>query len=566
YLNEIRRELPEARLELVSDDCTILISDTLPQNVGQSCMFANLPQYYKKLTEGKQLYVIFDMTFDMNLPNGICNGDNRMMLYPIMGYRQTYFGSIGILDVPKEELLRRNRFLRRIAFRLGLLHETMQLITSLVKGLDNYCLFCDGQNRILYVNDATEAMLGFDPRGQDYYSLFEGESTHNFPRMKDGYIVAFRTKSGPVKACLVQAQPLDVPDRPNFWMAAFKRVHPAAVYLPKRQKSDDPFAAIIGKTPEMLQIKATAARTARYPANVLLLGETGTGKDMLAEAIHKASGRPGNYVSINCGSIPKELIASELFGYEPGSFTGASRTGKIGKLEQANKGTILLNEIGDMPLDLQVNLLQFLETKQLTRVGGTIPKHLDVRVIAATHKNLRREVQKGTFREDLFFRLNVLSIELPPLRERKDDIPLLVKHFIHKICERNGLPAVYPDVRGMELLCEYDWPGNIRELSNVLEQMVLFSTSPEGATEFISRILKKETSKEILPPEQPLPQELAPAEEMEKNLLIRALNYERGIITRAARSLGWSRSTIYRKIKKYNLQPVDQEATLWTAR
>src|SRR5258706_6378711 len=231
------------------------------------------------------------------------------------------------------------------------------------------------------------------------------------------------------------------------------------------------FANVIGESPTLKEALRLARLAANSNSTVLLRGETGTGKEIFAQSIHNSSARAdGPFVAINCAAIPRELINTELFGYEGGSFTGADRQGRSGKFEQAHWGTLFLDEIGDMPLDLQTTLLRAIETRTIVRIGGQRVISADVRIIAATHKDLREEARLGNFRSDLYYRLNVLTIEIPPLRERADDLPLLVQHFLHRQSRALGrLFTITPEA--MEALRQYNWPGNVRELENMLERV-----------------------------------------------------------------------------------------------
>ena len=231
------------------------------------------------------------------------------------------------------------------------------------------------------------------------------------------------------------------------------------------------FDDIIGQEPHFLQKLNEAKLAAATDSNVLIMGESGTGKEMLAQAIHNASKRRNKpFIAINCGGIPRDLLGSELFGYVEGAFTGAKKGGSAGKFELADGGTLFLDEIGEMSLEMQVLLLRVIQEKEVTRIGGHKVIPVDVRIIAATNKNLREEVQKGSFREDLFFRLNVMPITLPPLRERKEDIPLLARHFIGKLCQKLNKP--FPEIRPdfMEALMQYDWPGIFQEAMKLVNE------------------------------------------------------------------------------------------------
>jgi transcriptional regulator with PAS, ATPase and Fis domain len=233
------------------------------------------------------------------------------------------------------------------------------------------------------------------------------------------------------------------------------------------------FEDIIGRNHEFLKCLNIARSASPSMSNVLLLGESGTGKDIIAQAMHNASPRKNYpYLAINCAALPRELIGSELFGYEEGAFTGARKGGQIGKFELADQGTIFLDEIGDMPLDLQASLLRVLEEKTIMRLGGSRPIAVNVRVIAATNQDLEAMIANHRFRRDLFYRLGVIRITLPPLRKRPDDIYLLVQFFMENICRRFNKPPMTLAPELMEKFLQYDWPGNIREMQNVIEGAV----------------------------------------------------------------------------------------------
>jgi transcriptional regulator with PAS, ATPase and Fis domain len=269
---------------------------------------------------------------------------------------------------------------------------------------------------------------------------------------------------------------------------------------------------------------------------------------MLAQAIHNASKRKNKpFIAINCGAIPRDLLGSELFGYVEGAFTGAKKGGSAGKFELADGGTLFLDEIGEMSLEMQVLLLRVIQEKEVMRIGGHKVIPVDVRIIAATNKNLREEVQKGSFREDLFFRLNVMPITLPPLRERREDIPLLVHHFVGKLCKKLNKP--FPEIRPdfLEALIQYDWPGNIRELQNILERTLNRNTKPI--------LSAKDLPEEVFQmfPGQKKAEMLVHRDEIKKQSIIQALRLCNGNITKAAKHLGISRSTFYRQMKKFGI-------------
>lgn len=308
------------------------------------------------------------------------------------------------------------------------------------------------------------------------------------------------------------------------------------------------FRDICGQDPRFLITMEQAKMIAGNDSNVLLLGKSGTGKDIFAQAIHNASHRSkGPYVAINCGAIPRDLLASELFGHEEGAFTGARQGGHQGKFELADGGTIFLDEIAELPLELQTVLLRVIEDKLVTRIGGKQTRKIDVRIITATNKNLREEIEKGNFREDLFYRINVFNIEMIPLCERPGDIALLTHWFIKKFEDKLGKQIRHVDQRVIEAFSRYPWPGNVRELQNVIERMMNFA----GTGELPYSLIPEEIGStgpvidniEIL--ESP--------EKKEKQLISRMLdlNFKK---TQIAERLHISRATLYRKIRKYNLQ------------
>lgn len=306
--------------------------------------------------------------------------------------------------------------------------------------------------------------------------------------------------------------------------------------------------AICYRSSQMEKVMAMAVKIARVDSNLLITGESGVGKSILAEAIHKMSRRNDrDIISVNCGAIPESLMESEFFGYEKGAFTGARAEGKLGKLDLADKGTLFLDEISELPLQMQVKLLKVIQEKRFMRVGGTKNIDSDFRLIAATNKNLEKEVKAGRFREDLFYRLNVVPIEIPPLRERKEDIILLATHFWDKLNRKYGTSRrMDPDV--YDLLTEYPWPGNVRELENCIERIMVTVDKdliqiPDLPLFLLNYTAVETDEKRIVPLNQAM-------EEVEKRLILNA--YRRyGNTYKAADALGVSQSTIVRKLNKY---------------
>lgn len=311
------------------------------------------------------------------------------------------------------------------------------------------------------------------------------------------------------------------------------------------------FDKIISKNQEFLRLIDFAKKVADSKSTILIMGESGTGKEVFAQSIHNYSNRKDNpFIAINSAAIPKTLIESELFGYEEGAFTGAKKTGQIGKFELAHGGTIFLDEIGEMPLDLQTRLLRVLEEGIVSRIGGTERIIVDVRIIAASNKNLREEVAKGRFREDLFYRLNVLPMTIMPLRERPEDIPLLVDYFIKKISRRLNKREIKVSKEEMDILMAYSWPGNVRELENFIELAINLEYVPLN---FFNHEINEKA-----PIHYSVNKDLS-MDAMEKNHIINVLKIYDGNITKTAAALGIGRNTLYRKIQKYKINSTNIE-------
>src|SRR5262245_11185681 len=305
----------------------------------------------------------------------------------------------------------------------------------------------------------------------------------------------------------------------------------------------------------ILELVGNIAETS---TTVLIEGETGTGKEMIARAIHEASAEhhPGPLVAVHCAALPENLLESELFGHEKGSFTGAVGQRK-GRFEQAHRGTLFLDEIAEVPLSMQVKLLRALQERQFERVGGTETVEVDVRVIAATNRSLARMVKKGTFREDLYYRVNVVRIEIPPLRERPEDIPLLVEHF----CSKFALPGESPkrfSSDAMEALWKYPWPGNVRELENVVERACVTTPGPTIEARHLANDLSSQLSARSplrIDLSRPLPDLLREViGDVEKRYIRKALQKTRGNVSRCAKICGLSRRSITSKLSEYGIR------------
>jgi DNA-binding NtrC family response regulator len=304
---------------------------------------------------------------------------------------------------------------------------------------------------------------------------------------------------------------------------------------------------VVGESPIMKRVMEMVNTVAKTDSTVMILGESGTGKELIARAIHsRSSRRYFPIITINCGAYPEGLLESELFGHEKGAFTGAMYRRK-GKLEMADKGTLFLDEIGNISEKMQMDLLRVIETKNFTRLGGDKAIDVDFRVISATNKDLEKAIKEGSFREDLYYRLNVFSILLPPLRERRTDIPLIAKYFLSKYAQSMNKNVVNFSPQAMEMFVGYDWPGNIREVRNVVERAMVVAQGSQIQVEDISF---------------PFPSPAAPSggaslEEVERDQILKILNQTKGNIAQAAEILKISRLTIYNKIEKYHLKKDD---------
>jgi two-component system response regulator HydG/two-component system response regulator AtoC len=309
------------------------------------------------------------------------------------------------------------------------------------------------------------------------------------------------------------------------------------------------FLNIIGQTPAMQEVFSLIKRVSKTDANIIILGESGTGKELVARAIHYTSLRPDKpFIPIDCTTIPSELMESELFGHEKGAFTSASDR-KLGLIEMAQGGTVFFDEIGDMDFGLQKKLLRFLQEKEIRRIGGKVKIHLDVRVLSATNRNIEESLRKDEFRSDLFYRLNVISIRLPPLRERIDDIPLLARYYLKHFRERNKKDIREIDPEVLEALKNYDWPGNVRELENVMERATILCLYDTINLDCLPQKIKRLAGGDYPDvTEFNLP-------EIEKRTIVRALEKTSWNQSEAARLLGISRKQLRTKMKNLNLLP-----------
>ncbi|WKB40316.1 sigma-54-dependent Fis family transcriptional regulator [Escherichia coli] len=430
-----------------------------------------------------------------------------------------------------------------------------KIFATMIDNMDQGVLVVDDESRVQFVNQTALKTLGVVQNNIIGKPIrfrpltFESNFTHGHMQ----HIVSWDDKSE-----LIIGQLHNIQGRQLFLMA----FHQSHTSFSVANAPDEPhIEQLVGECRVMRQLKRLISRIAPSPSSVMVVGESGTGKEVVARAIHKLSGRRNKpFIAINCAAIPEQLLESELFGYVKGAFTGASANGKTGLIQAANTGTLLLDEIGDMPLMLQAKLLRAIEAREILPIGASSPIQVDIRIISATNQNLAQFIAEGKFREDLFYRLNVIPITLPPLRERQEDIELLVHYFLHLHTRRLGsvYPGIAPDV--VEILRKHRWPGNLRELSNLMEYLVNVVPSGEviDSTLLPPNLLNNGTTEqsdvtEVTEAHLSLDDAGGTAlEEMEKQMIREALSRHNSK-KQVADELGIGIATLYRKIKKYEL-------------
>ncbi|WP_089646051.1 sigma-54 interaction domain-containing protein [Escherichia coli] len=430
-----------------------------------------------------------------------------------------------------------------------------KIFATMIDNMDQGVLVVDDDNRVQFVNQTALKTLGVVQNNIIGKPIrfrpltFESNFTHGHMQ----HIVSWDDKSE-----LIIGQLHNIQGRQLFLMA----FHQSHTSFSVANAPDEPhIEQLVGECRVMRQLKRLISRIAPSPSSVMVVGESGTGKEVVARAIHKLSGRRNKpFIAINCAAIPEQLLESELFGYVKGAFTGASANGKTGLIQAANTGTLFLDEIGDMPLMLQAKLLRAIEAREILPIGASSPIQVDIRIISATNQDLAQFIAEGKFREDLFYRLNVIPITLPPLRERQEDIELLVHYFLHLHTRRLGsvYPGIAPDV--VEILRKHRWPGNLRELSNLMEYLVNVVPSGEviDSTLLPPNLLNNGTTEqsdvtEVSEAHLALDDAGGTAlEEMEKQMIREALSRHNSK-KQVADELGIGIATLYRKIKKYEL-------------
>ncbi|MCT4634506.1 MAG: sigma 54-interacting transcriptional regulator [Firmicutes bacterium] len=444
------------------------------------------------------------------------------------------------------------------------LKRTNEHYYAIMESITEGILCIDSKGNIIDINMFARKFLKYDDgdlknitlrdilANQSLRKILNGLKNHQKFEEEELYLL---DKNGRRRSCIMNLTPVENSNGDLkeyvFTFRGSKKIH-SLVNKIVGAKAIYTFDDILGQSKKINDVIKVSKLVSDTDATILLNGESGTGKELFAQSIHNASKRKGNsFVFLNCGAIPRELVASELFGYVEGAFTGARKGGTPGKFELADGGTIFLDEIGDMPLDAQANLLRVLETKEVMRVGGHDLIPIDVRVIAATHKNLNEEVKRGNFRQDLFFRLNVMPITTPSLRERKEDIPVLIDNFYDYFTKKEKKSLVGISKEVYRLLTKYDWPGNVRELQNVMQLMVNMAQDDE---EIVVKHLPKYLMETKVQGDYKFDDKLMSLDDIERSAIIRTIKHCQGNLVKTAKVLGIGRTTLYRKLQKYNIE------------
>lgn len=582
-INEAVQNVSEAISSVL--DVDVIISDAAFRKVGDTKRHFN-----REVTEIRDTYVIGHVLRTGETATIASKADSpqcmackeqaecnlkAMICVPIEreGARVGAIGLIAITDVARAKLLDNrdnlvvftNRMADLIVSKL-IEQETAEKLTisknrltRIIDSIEEGIVAVDAAGRIMHTNAVVEEVLGAhgeDLAGQMVETYFSGAYVGALLRDGTAFTnielrIGDQSRSTHV---LISGKP--VGEKNAGSILALKKMDD--VYKVINNLTTSPLATsfdeIVGASPQIGQLKRQALRVAVSSSNILITGESGTGKELLARAIHHASPRAAKpFVALNCAAMPETLIESELFGFEEGAFTGAARGGRPGKFQLAHGGTIFLDEIGDMPLHLQPKLLRVLQEKTVERLGGHKSVAVDVRVIAATNRDLEAMIERGEFRQDLYYRLNIISLQIPPLRERMEDIPLLVTTLLKKINNQtpHWVEGVSPEA--LAFLMEYAWPGNVRELENILERAVnLMDEEAFILPEHLPPVLKKQHK--MKDSEEGGKHLAGIMGDTEKQAIYRALEAAGGNKSRAAQILGIHRSGFYQKLKKYDMK------------
>lgn len=477
---------------------------------------------------------------------------------------KTHLHTLGMV-VAAAEAIEHQMQIHRQNRELTMLNNRMY---NIINSVSDGVIIIDSFGKITHTNPALERMLDrrLDLRGKAIENLVENtlvirDMLVSGKGFKD---VELTIRNGTTLSCLASGEVLhDEQGRitgASIFIDTIKNVHSLVNRFSGAQATFE-FEDIVGDSEELMEAIRIGTRAAVSDSNVLLQGDSGTGKELFAQAIHNRSSRANHpFVAINCGAIPRELLDSELFGYVEGAFTGAKKGGRPGKFEMASGGTLFLDEIADLPLAKQVALLRVLQERKIMRIGGDRVISVDVRIICATNKNLLEEVKKGHFRQDLYYRLNVISITLPSLKNRKGDIILLLNHFLQTYSKRMGIPTPVIEPQVLHYLENYSWPGNVRELQNVVERMLNISGGNKLTMDHLPpelmpqpAYIEPEPGIEVptLEEERKRIKEMQAQQETEE--IISLLAACGGNVSEVARRIGISRNTLYRKMRQYNI-------------
>lgn len=454
---------------------------------------------------------------------------------------------------------------------LEALKEKVAFYERVLDNIRNGVMITDPTGRIIFFSKTYGNFLGIDPRkviGKHCREVVENTrmdivARTGIPEINDAHRIKGQNmvvqripikKDGRVIAVYGQVMFEDIRDVQTLAKKLSVLESKVELYekeLESLRSSKYTFQHIIGKSPVMMELKKIALKAAKTNAPVLILGESGTGKELFAHAIHYASPRRlFPFIRLNCAAIPRDLLESELFGYQPGAFTGAGSRGKPGKFELAHQGTVFLDEIADLPLEMQPKLLRVIEEKETERLGGTQVFKTDFRLIAATHENLEKAVEEGRFRKDLYYRLNVIPIQIPPLRERKEDIPVLIPHLMQSFNQELGTNVTRLSPEALRCFQQYSWPGNIRELANILERILYSLDGDTIEVRHLPIYLQQAGKKTAQAATTSLKKILY---EREKEALLQVLQHSQNNKNQVARLLGIHRTALYKKMKKHRI-------------
>ncbi|MFZ5633159.1 MAG: sigma 54-interacting transcriptional regulator [Bacillota bacterium] len=518
------------------------LAELVPYNGLNEVMTGGKPQIGRQITIGEKTYL-----------------SNRSPVFQ----DGTVIGAVAVLQDITE--------LKQVIDELASERSERELLEAILDNTYDRIVVVDKNARITMMSQAYAEFLEVkkeDVIGRDVRDVIENTRMHivvetgipefeSVQRIKGGDMICTRfpiKKDGKVVCAVGRMLFQDVSELKTLADKVARLQHEVEYYkgeLKRYQGTRYRIDSIVGKSPQIERLKSIALKVAKSSSTVLLLGESGTGKEMFAHAVHNASPRSlGPFVRVNCAALPENLLESELFGYQEGAFTGAQKGGKTGKFELADGGTIFLDEIGDMPANMQAKILRVLQEREIERVGGSRPKKIDVRVIAATNRNLEEMVRKNQFREDLYYRLNVVTMEIPPLRERMEDIPPLAEFFLKKLSRQLGCGQKRISGDALAVLLHHRWPGNIRELENVLERALNVIEGDTITPSFLPYYL---TRNELTGSEDHIGPLKEALEAYEKAILERAIKLSGGNKLNAAKMLKLSKSTFYEKLTRHNM-------------